>query len=170
MKTWLQANDFTIWARCETPFEIPEKPVRGYSQQQISKLSLNAKTMNALYCVLSLEEFNRISQCATAYEIWHTLEVTHESTSKVKTSKINLLSQEFESFSMKPNESLSEMNTRFTLIVNNLKALGKTFIKEELQGKLLRSLGPEWDRHRGGERNGGAQHGRSPRQSDGLRD
>ena len=46
---------------------------------------------------------------------------------------------------MKSNESLSEMNTRFTLIVNNLKALGKTFIKGELQGKLLRSLGPEWE-------------------------
>ena len=145
MKMWLQANDFSIWEKCESAYVIPEKPETGYTVEQIHHLGLNAKAMNSLYCALSSEEFNRISQCETAHEIWRTLEVTHEGTSKVKSSKINLLSQEFEAFSMKENEKLGDMYTRFTLIVNNLKSLGKTFIKGELQGKLLRSLGPEWE-------------------------
>jgi hypothetical protein len=33
--------------------------------------------MNTLYCSLSRSEFNRISSCKNANDIWHALEVTH---------------------------------------------------------------------------------------------
>lgn len=42
------------------------------------------KTMNILFCGLNVEEFNRVSMCANAKEIWDTLETTHEGTNQVK--------------------------------------------------------------------------------------
>ena len=72
---------------------------------------LNAKAMNVLYCALVSTEFNRISICTTAQKIWNKLEVTHEGTSQVKSSKINLLVHNYELFKMDPNESISTMFT-----------------------------------------------------------
>ena len=38
---------------------------------------LNVKTMNILYYALDANQFNRISTCNSAKEIWDRLEVTH---------------------------------------------------------------------------------------------
>ena len=96
-----------------------------------------------LYCVIDKVEFNRISQCSTTNKIWHTLLVTHESTSKVKESKIASLVHKFELFKMKQNESISDMITRMTNITNTLKSLGKEYSQVDLVRKILRCLTPE---------------------------
>ncbi|CAL9075551.1 unnamed protein product, partial [Musa textilis] len=65
--------------------------------------------MNALFCALDKNEFNRISSCETAFDIWRTLEITHEGTSRVKDSKVNLLLHDFELFRMTPSETIDDM-------------------------------------------------------------
>ena len=70
-------------------------------------------------------EYNRISQCKTAKEIWRILEITHEGTTQVKDSKVRILENDYEMFKMKPNESIVEMFTRFTDVVNGLEGLRK---------------------------------------------
>ena len=107
--------------------------------------SLNAKAMNALFYALSKNEFNRISLCETAHEIWHTLEVTHEGTNRVKESRINLLMHDFELFRMEPSKTIVDMYTHFTDVVNSLKVLGKSFSNLELVNKILKSLSKNWD-------------------------
>ena len=52
------------------------------------KASLNSKAMNALFCALDKKEFHRVSNCESANEIWHKLEVVYEGTNKVKESKL----------------------------------------------------------------------------------
>ena len=89
-------------------------------------------------------EYNRICQCQSAKEIWRLLEITHEGTNQVKESKINLLVHNYELFSMKETETIVEMITRFTDIVNGLEALGKTYKKSEKVMKILRSLPSKW--------------------------
>ena len=86
-----------------------------------------------------------MSICETTFDIWHTLEVTHEGTSRVKESKINLLVHSYELFRMKPSETIGDMYTRFTDVVNGLKGLGKGFSDFELVNKILRSLPKSWD-------------------------
>ena len=66
-------------------------------------------------------KYNRIYQCKSAKEIWRLLEITHEGTNQVKESKINLLVHNYELFSMKENETIVEMITRFTNISMVLK-------------------------------------------------
>ncbi|MFA1236654.1 hypothetical protein, partial [Klebsiella pneumoniae] len=104
--------------------EIPTSDFSQWTNNEKKNASLDAKAMNALYCAVNKVEFNRISQCTTAHEIWHTLLVTHEGTSKVKESKIASLVHKFELFRMKPSETISDMITRMTDITNSIKALG----------------------------------------------
>ena len=101
--------------------------------------------MNALFCALDKNEFNRISTCETAFDIWRTLEISHEGTSRVKDSKVNILMHDFELFQMKPSETIVDMYTRFTDVVNGLQALGKYFSNFELVSKVLRSLSKAWE-------------------------
>ena len=88
--------------------------------------------MNVLYCALDKNEFNRVSTCNSAKEIWDRLEVTHEGTNQVKESKINILVHKYELFKMDSNETITCMFTRFTDIVNGLKSLGKNYTNSDL--------------------------------------
>ena len=92
--------------------------------------------MNALICALDETEFNRISHCKTAQEIWHALEVTHEGTSQVKESHL-ALSNEYENFVMDKGKSIKDMFGRFSTLVYNARALGKVFTGVELVRKVL---------------------------------
>ena len=45
---------------------------------------------------------------------------------------------------MKDNETIFEMITRFTDIINGLEVLGKTYMESEKVMKILRSLPSKW--------------------------
>ncbi|GAV66716.1 zf-CCHC domain-containing protein/UBN2 domain-containing protein [Cephalotus follicularis] len=60
--------------------------------------------------------------------MWDLLEVTYEGTNQVKESKISMLVHEYELFVMHDNESISDMFTRFTTIINSLKILANLII------------------------------------------
>lgn len=51
---------------------------------------------------------------------------------------------EYELFSMKKDESINDLQTRFTHIINNLHALGKVMDNEQQIGKVMRCLTREW--------------------------
>ena len=82
--------------------------------------------------------------CQTAKEMWDVLEVTHEGTDEVRRARKNTLIQEYEMFRMKPEETIYDVQKRFTHIVNHLIALGKSFDREELNIKILKSLSRTW--------------------------
>ena len=96
--------------------------------------------MDVLYCALDVNEFNRISVCTSAKEIWDIIEVTHEETNQMKESKINMLVYKYELFKMEPTKSIINMFTRFTNIANCLKSLGKDFTNSNHVRKILKSL------------------------------
>ena len=127
MRIFLISMDFELWNLVENGFSKSSLPMIDWNELEKKTFALNAKAMNALFCALDKNEFNRVSVCETALDIWHTLEVTHEGTSRVKESKINLLLHSFELFRMKPSVTIGDMFTRFTDIINGLKGLGKKF-------------------------------------------
>lgn len=111
-----------------------------FSQTDLEQVAKNYRAMNLLYCGLDANEFNRITSCKSAKEIWDKLVVTYEGTSQVKETKINIFLRQYELFKMNKDEPVKEMFTRFTQIVNNLDSLGKTFSNEEKVRKVLRCL------------------------------
>ena len=68
----------------------------------------------------------------------------YEGTNQVKESKIGLLMHIYELFSMKDDESIIKMFTRFTNITNELQALGKAYTEMEKVIKILRCLTHKW--------------------------
>src|SRR5204862_6942554 len=119
---------------------------RTMTNDEKKSMQTNAKAMNALFCALERNEFNRVSNCTTAHQIWHILEVTHEGTTRVKESKISVLVHKFELFSMNDDESIKDMYTRFTDITNTLIGLGKTYSSVECVRKILLALNSDWEK------------------------
>ena len=136
MRVFLLFLNFDLWNIIEFGFQTIYKPINEWNDFEKKSFYLNAK-MNALFYALNKNEFNRISTCESEYNNWHTLEITHESTSRVKDSKINLLMYDFEMFCMKPSEMIIDMYTCFIDVVNSLKALGKSLSNLELVNKIL---------------------------------
>ncbi|KAK2977931.1 hypothetical protein RJ640_016608 [Escallonia rubra] len=52
---------------------------------------------------------------------------------------------EYEAFKMKKNESINEMYSRFTLITNGLKLLGKLYPENDMVRKFLKFLPKRWE-------------------------
>jgi len=76
--------------------------------------------------------------------MWEVLEVTYKGTNEVKRARKRALIHEYELFKMQKGESITEVQKRFTHIVNHLMGLGKEFDKEELNNKVLKCLDRSW--------------------------
>ena len=151
---FLQSIDLDLWDVIEDDPTFPSKlvdrimipkPKKEWDKRDRTNFQLNAKTIYTLQCAIDRNNYNRICQCKSAKEIWKLLEVTHEGTNQAKESKINLLVYIYELFFMKDNETIIEMITRFTDIVNGFEALRKTYKKSEKVVKILMLLPSKWD-------------------------
>ncbi|XP_057745416.1 uncharacterized protein LOC130963302 [Arachis stenosperma] len=97
-----------------------------------------------MHCAISFEKFRKVSRCKTAKEIWDKLRLTHEGTKQVRETRIDMLMKEYEIFSMKEDESIDQIFERFSIIINNLDAMGRSYSEETLVRKILRSLTKKW--------------------------
>src|SRR4051812_27623579 len=75
---YLQSFNLEIWQIVEFAYTPPTTPIDEWSTNDKKLMQTNAKAINALFCALEKNEFNRVSNCKTAHEIWHILEVAHE--------------------------------------------------------------------------------------------
>ncbi|GAV76387.1 UBN2 domain-containing protein [Cephalotus follicularis] len=153
MTIFLQSLDYQLWHIIVNGPRMPTRTIDGvvspkpeneYNDNDFRMLQLNSKAKHVLFCAVGPNEFNRISSCDSAKQIWDLLEVTYEGTNQVKESKISMLVHEYELFIMHDNESISDMFTRFTTIINSLKNLGKSYSNQELVRKILRCLPKSW--------------------------
>lgn len=111
----------------------------------MKRCSLNVKAINCLYCALSKDEFNRISMCSSTQEIWILLKLLMKEQIRLKSPKLACLIHNYELFKMDVNESIIDMFTRFTNIINALKGLGKVYTTSKNVRKYLRSLPKTWE-------------------------
>ena len=84
MKIYLQSIGLDTWNITQTEYSEPTTNFAQWTTEQKTIAQNNSKAMNILFCSLDRNEFNRVSVCKSAYEIWKTLQVTHEGTNKVK--------------------------------------------------------------------------------------
>ncbi|CAL9187605.1 unnamed protein product [Musa hybrid cultivar] len=138
MRDFLISMNLDLWNIVENGFQLPSKPMNEWSDLEKKYFSLNAKAMNALFCALDKNEFNRISTCETAFDIWRTLEITHEGTSRVKDSKVNFLLHDFELFRMQPSETIGDMYTRFTDVLDKQQELRRSQVHDHVGSSRVR--------------------------------
>ncbi|EOY31699.1 Uncharacterized protein TCM_038764 [Theobroma cacao] len=155
MSIYIKAIDYEMWdVITDGPFmpsivnvvtnELMPKPRSEWTEAETKKVQINFKAINTLHCALTPTEFNKVSSCTTAKQVWEKLRIIHEGTSQVKESKIALLTHSYEMFKMEHGEDITSMFDRFTNITNKLSQLGKLIPEHELVKRLLRSLPKSW--------------------------
>ena len=90
-------------------------------------ISKNTKTKNYLICGLDRNIYNRVDQASSAHEMWRMLKVTHQGTSFMKETKINILVQQYEMFKIHSNQTIGQMFARFNTITDDLYNLRNSY-------------------------------------------
>jgi hypothetical protein len=68
----------------------------------------NSRALNALFNGVDKNMFRLIKKCDVAKDVWDILKTAHEGTAKVKRSRLQLLTTQFEKITMKEDESIQE--------------------------------------------------------------
>ena len=102
--------------------------------------NFNSKALNALFSVVTNEEFKKISSSKTTKEAWTILQTTYEGTKAVKDSKLQRLTTSFEEIKMEEDELFDEFYAKLKDIVNSAFNLGKTIYEPKIVRNALKSL------------------------------
>ena len=96
--------------------------------------------MYAIFNVVSMEEFKRISNVEIAHTAWNILQIVHEGIKAVKINKLQQLTTRFESIKMSDDEYFDEFYAKLNDIVNSAYNLGEIYDQPKIGKKILRSL------------------------------
>lgn len=88
------------------------KPEEDWSTDENDLALGNNKALNALFNGVDRNMFRLINNCTVVKDAWNILRTTHESTSKVKMSKLQLITTKFESLNMKDDESIQDFHMK----------------------------------------------------------
>ena len=106
MRAFLCAVNESVWDFIKMGWFRPEKPKAEWDKAVIALVNANSKTINAIFCDISTNEFHRISHVMTAQEAWKIFETTYEGTKKVKDTKLQNLTTRFEEVKMSEDKLL----------------------------------------------------------------
>ena len=112
----------------------------NWDDAKIKAANFNNRVLNALFSVVTNEEFKKISSTEIAKEAWTIIQTTYEGTKAVKDSKLQRLTTRFEEIKIKEDESFDEFYAKLKDIVNSAFNLGETILEPKVVRKVLRSL------------------------------
>ncbi|XP_070057518.1 uncharacterized protein [Nicotiana tomentosiformis] len=156
MYDFIMAEDLELWdVICDGPF-VPMKTIgepavtvpktrKEYNDFDRNAIEKNFRAKKIPVYGIGPDEYNRISPCQSAKDIREALQKAHEGTTQVKQSKIDMLTTEYELFRMKDVESIQDMHTLFTSIINKLHSLGEIIPRNKLVRKILSVLPGSWE-------------------------
>ncbi|KAK1384661.1 hypothetical protein POM88_022396 [Heracleum sosnowskyi] len=121
------------------------KEKKDLTPEDISSIAKDAKVRHLLHSALDNVMSNRVIGCKTAKEIWDALEVRCQGTSAIKKNRKTILTQEYEHFDSRSDESLTDTYDRFCKLLNDLSLVDKEYELEESNLKFLLSLPERWD-------------------------
>ena len=140
MKAFLQSLDEKVWQIVEIGWTKPKEVLTDYDDVKIKAANFNSKALNAIFSVVTNEEFKKISSTKTAKEAWTILQTTYEGTKAIKDSKLQRLNTSFEEIKMEEDESFNKFYAKLKDIVNSAFNLGETIPKPNFVRKVLKSL------------------------------
>ena len=124
----------------ESGWERLATPVAQWFDAQKEVASFKSKAMNAIFNVVSIEEFKWISNVEIAHTAWNILQIVHEGTKAIKINKLQQLTSRFESIRMVDEETFNEFYAKLNDIVNSSFKLGEVYEQPKIVRKILRSL------------------------------
>ena len=70
MKAFLQSLDEKVWQAVEIGWTKPKEASADWDEVKIKAVNFNSRALNALFSVVTNEEFKKISSTETAKEAW----------------------------------------------------------------------------------------------------
>ena len=140
MRVFLQSLDEKVWQAVEIGWTKPKEAPADWDEAKIKAANFNSRVLNALFSVVTHEEFKKISSTKTAKEAWTILQTTYEGTKAVKDSKLERLITSFEEIKMEEDEFFNEFYAKVKDIVNSTFNLRETILEPKIVRKVLRSL------------------------------
>ena len=83
MRVFLQSLDEKLWQAVEIGWTKPNEVLADWDEARIKAANFNSRALNALFNVMTNEEFKKISSTETAKESWTILQTTYEGTKVV---------------------------------------------------------------------------------------
>ena len=140
MRAFLQSLDEKFWLAVEVGWTKLDDPLASWGDTKIKVANFNNRALNALFSVVTNEEFKKISSTNNAKEAWTILQNTYEGTKTIKNSKLQRLTTSFKEIRMDDNESFDEFYVKLKDIVNSAFNLGEQIPEPKIVRKILRSL------------------------------
>ena len=84
----MQSLDKKEWQAVEIGWTKPIEASANWDDAKIKAANFNSRALNALFSVVTNEEFKKISSTETAKEAWTILQTTYEGIKAVKDSKL----------------------------------------------------------------------------------
>ncbi|KAL8155306.1 hypothetical protein AgCh_000618 [Apium graveolens] len=116
-----------------------------YTAEDISSIAKDAKVRHFLHSAIDNVMSNRVIHCKTVKEIWDALETRYQGTDTIKKNRRTILTQEYEHFDSKVDESLTDLYDRFVKLLNDLSLVDKEYDLEDSNLKFLLALPESWD-------------------------
>ncbi|TYK08228.1 gag-pol polyprotein [Cucumis melo var. makuwa] len=98
---------------------------RAWTKDEDDAAVGNSGALNALFIVVDPNIFKLINTCKSTKDASDILEVAFEGTSKVKISRLQILTSQFEVLQMDEDETIVEFNVCVLDIANESDALGE---------------------------------------------
>ena len=140
IKAFLCSIDDTVWDAIEAGWTRPKAAKSTWNKAALAAANANSKALNAIFYVVSPDEFHRISHITVAKETWEILETTYEGTKKVKDTKLQMLTTRFEELKMSEDESFDFFYSKLNEVDVSKLNLGEKTEDFKIVRKILRSL------------------------------
>ncbi|XP_015060545.1 uncharacterized protein LOC107006531 [Solanum pennellii] len=105
----------------------------------------DAKSFSLIQQAVHDTIFSRIAAATTSSQAWKILKKEFQGSAKVITVKLQTYHRNFETLSMKSNESVHTYLSRVSSLVNQMKSYGEDISEETVVAKVLRSLTPKFE-------------------------
>ena len=137
MRTFLCSIDDIVWDAVEVGWTKPEVAKSTQDKVALAATNANSKTLNAIFCGVSPDEFHGISHITIAKESWEILETTYEGTKKVKDTKLQMLTTRFEELKMSEDDSFDSFYSKLNEVVIGKFNLGEKMEDSKVVRKIL---------------------------------
>ena len=136
MRAFLCSIDETVWDAVDVGWTRLEAAKSTWDKATLATANTNSKALNAIFCDVCPNEFYRISHITIAKEAWQILEITYEGTKKVKDTKLQMLTSQFEELKMSEDESFDSFYCKLNEVV-----IGKFNLSEKTKdSKIVRKI------------------------------
>lgn len=113
------------------------KPRLEWTFEEMKKANLDNVVKDILFKMLNTTIFNKVKAFKMAKQIWNKITMIYERSDQIKENKLTLVMQKFNNFNTKLGGMLNELDSKFTMIKNELSSFNKEYLKRKM---ILKSL------------------------------